>query len=127
MKGHFTYNLRNRPATLSESGYKITLDYDASSMRRHTVINYGNTLVKKKTRISDLYELETTPTPSRRLDYINAEGGLVAVHVSNGSADSLYYVLTDRLGSWEKVMDDFKNTVQQTHFDPWYGYLRWYN
>ena len=32
---------------------------------------------------------------------------------------SLYYVLTDHLGSWEKVLDENKNTVQQTHFDPW--------
>ncbi len=31
----------------------------------------------------------------------------------------LYYVLTDHLGSWNKVMDENKNIVQQTHFDPW--------
>ena len=70
-------------------------------------------------RVSNQYEVEATPTSSRSLDYIYAEGSLVALHVANGSADSLYYVLTDRLGSWETVMDDFKNTVQQTHFDPW--------
>ena len=29
------------------------------------------------------------------------------------------YVLTDHLGSWEKVLDEGRNTVQQTHFDPW--------
>ena len=35
------------------------------------------------------------------------------------TTNSLYYVLTDHLGSWEKVLDENKNTVQQTHFDPW--------
>ena len=80
-----TYNLRNRPATLSENGYNIALDYDASGMRRHTVVTNGQTLVKEKTRISDLYELETTPTTSRRLDYIYAEGRVVAVHVDENS------------------------------------------
>ena len=64
MKGHFTYNLLNRPATLSENGYCVTLDYDAFGKRRHTVITNGQTLVKEKTRISDLYELEATPTRS---------------------------------------------------------------
>ena len=33
--------------------------------------------------------------------------------------DSFYYPLTDHLGSWNKVMDEDKNIVQQTHFDPW--------
>ena len=28
-------------------------------------------------------------------------------------------MLTDRLGSWEIVMDQAKNAVQCTHFDPW--------
>ena len=40
-------------------------------------------------------------------------------YVSNGNADSLFCVLTDHLGSWEKVMDWDRNTAQQTHFDPW--------
>ena len=53
------------------------------------------------------------------LDYIYAEGNIVAVRVYENGAGSLYYVLTDHLGSWEKVLDEAKNTVQQTHFDPW--------
>lgn len=56
---------------------------------------------------------------TRSLDYIFAGDRVVAVHVRNGSADSLYYVLTDHLGSWEKVLDEGRNTIQQTHFDPW--------
>ncbi len=114
-----TYNLRNRPETIYKDGYNIALDYDASGMRRHTVITNGQTLVKEKTWVSDLYELEATPTTSRRLDYIYAEGKVVAMHVNEGGHESLYYVLTDHLGSWEKVLDENKNTVQQTHFDPW--------
>ena len=83
------------------------------------MITNGQALVKEKTRISDLYELDATPTTSRRLDYIYAEGQVVAVHVNEGGYENLYYVLTDHLGSWEKVLDGNKNTVQQTHFDPW--------
>ncbi len=71
------------------------------------------------TRVSELYEKEVTSLATRHLDYIYAEGCVVALHVKNGNADSLYYVLTDHLGSWNKVMDEDKNIVQQTHFDPW--------
>ena len=78
-----TYNLRNRPETLYENGYNVTLDYDASGMRRHTQITNGQTLVREKTRISDFYEEESTQSRSRRLDYIYAEGRVVAVRVGD--------------------------------------------
>lgn len=45
---------------------------------RNTTITAGNTLVREKTRISNLHELETTPSTSRRLDYVYAEGRIVA-------------------------------------------------
>ncbi|MBO6026417.1 MAG: hypothetical protein J6P73_04145 [Bacteroidales bacterium] len=99
--------------------YHITFDYDASGVRRHTRINYNNSLVKEKTRVSDLYETDEDLANGRRLDYIYAEGRIVAVHVNEGVTESLYYPLTDHLGSWEKVLDENKTTVQQTHFSPW--------
>lgn len=114
-----TYNLRNRPSVIAENGYSITLDYDAAGMRRHSYFRHGNSNLKSRARISDVHEVEVAPGLNRRLDYIYAEGQLVAVHVKRGSVDSLYYVMTDHLGSWNKVMDESKNIVQQTHFDPW--------
>ena len=114
-----TYNLRNRPENLYMNGYNVTLDYDASGMRRHTLVTNGQTFVKEKTRISDFYEEENTPLRTQVLDYIYAEGKVVAVRVGDGHNGSLYYVLTDHLGSWEKVLDEDKTVVQQTHFDPW--------
>lgn len=114
-----TYNLRNRPSVIAENGYSITLDYDAAGMRRHSYFRHGNSNLKSRARISDVHEVEIAPGLNRRLDYIYAEGQLVAVHVKRGSVDSLYYVMTDHLGSWNKVIDESKNIVQQTHFDPW--------
>jgi RHS repeat-associated protein len=114
-----TYNLRNKPTAIAENGYRITLDYDAAGMRRHTRYYQGNTMQKATAKISDVYEFELGSGAQRKLDYIYAEGQLVAVHVKRGIVDSLYYVMTDHLGSWNKVMDEDKNIVQQTHFDPW--------
>ena len=114
-----TYNLMNRPSTLTENAYSIHIDYDSEGERRHTEFFNGNNLVKEKNRISDLYEEESTSTTARRLDYIYAEGRTVAVRVTENGFSYFYYVMTDHLGSWNKVIDDHKTIVQQTHFDPW--------
>ena len=122
------YNLRNLPSSISGDNYSITFDYGADGMRRHTRFLYNNSLQKTVTHISKLYEIETAGSVVRNLDYIYAEGRIVALHVRNGVADSLYYILTDHLGSWNKVMDQNKAIVQQTHFDPWgnrMDYTRW--
>ena len=67
--------------------------------------------------MSDYLINANTSFASRRLDYVYAEGRIVAVRVYENGTGSLCYVLTDHLGSWEKVLDQSKNTVQQTHFD----------
>ena len=45
----------------------------------------------------------------------------MALHVHNttANADSLYYVQTDLLGSWDRIVDGNRNVVQSSHFDPW--------
>ena len=57
-----------------------------------------------------------TSTATHNPDYIRAGGDIVAILMRNGSADSLYYLLTDHLGNWEKVMDEGKNTGHE-HYD----------
>ena len=113
------YGLRNLPTALAEGSSSVTIDYDADGMRRHTRFFQGNTLERSVTRISGIHEVETRGSATRKIDYIHADGRVVAVHVRNGNADSLYYVISDHLGSWNMVTDGAKNTVQSTHFDPW--------
>lgn len=45
----------------------------------------------------------------------------MALHVHNitANADSLYYVQTDLLGSWDRIVNGSKQVVQSSHFDPW--------
>ena len=112
--------MRNRVGSIEENGYKLTFDYDAFGMRRHTYYWQNDSRYKGKARISDFYEVENKMSGGiRKLDYIYADGRIVAVNVRRSTTDSLYYVMTDHLGSWNKVMDENKNIVQETHFDPW--------
>ena len=122
------YGLWNRPTSITENNHGITFDYGADGMRRNTRLYNGNNFQKKYTRISDLHEVEYLGHATRKLDYIYAEGNVVAVHVRNANHDSLYYILTDHLGSWNMVMDQNKTIVQKSHFDPWgnrMDYTRW--
>lgn len=45
----------------------------------------------------------------------------MALHVHNitTNADSFYYVQTDLLGSWDRIVNGSKQVVQSSHFDPW--------
>ena len=41
------------------------------------------------------------------------------VHNTTANADSLYYVQTDLLGSWDRIVNGNRQVVQRSHFDPW--------
>lgn len=116
-----TYNSRNRAATISECNRQLELSYGEGLQREKTVFSVGGNMVKTALYPSKDCEYEKTPTYSRYIDYIFADGKVVALHVHNTTvnADSMYYVQTDMLGSWERVVNASKGVVQSSHFDPW--------
>ena len=114
-----SYGLRNRPVSVSEGSHTVRIDYAADGQRRRTDFLLGGLVQRGVTRVSNLHEVETSGGVTRRLDYVWFDGRVVAVHVANGDADSLYYVLPDHLGSWDMVLDQDGAVAQSTHFDPW--------
>ena len=115
-----TYNNRNRPTTISEGGWNVSLGYGVSDTRNLMYLRQGNASKKVKAYPSHNHEHEIRPSGGHRyLDYIYSDNGIVAIHVKRSSSDSLYYVFTDHLGSYNIIIDEDKNIVQQSHFDPW--------
>jgi len=114
-----TYNSRNRPASISQDGWQLQLAYDDGLQRESAVLSHNSAHIETIHYISDDCERDTKFLGSRYLDYIHAGGRIVAIHVKNGTTDSIYYVQTDLLGSWEKIVDNNRNVVQSSHFDPW--------
>ena len=116
-----TYNSRNRPATISENGWSLELSYGSGLQREKSILKNGNSIVNTTYFISKDCELEITSSSSRYIDYIYADGRIVALHVYNITAntDSIYYIQTDLLGSWDRIVDGSKQVVQSSHFDPW--------
>ncbi len=116
-----TYNSRNRPATISENGWSLELSYDDGLQREKSVLSHGDTVKNTTFFISKDCEREINPAFSRYIDYIYADGRIVALHVYNttANADSLYFVQTDLLGSWDRIVNSGRSVVQNSHFDPW--------
>ena len=116
-----TYNSRNRAATISEANRQLELSYGDELLREKTVFSISGNMTKTVFSPSKYCEYEKTPSYSRYIDYIYADGKPVALHVHNitADADSMYYIQTDMLGSWEKVVNASKGVVQSCHFDPW--------
>lgn len=116
-----TYNSRNRAATISENGWTMELSYGGGLQREKSVLRNGNTPICTTYFISKDCEYEIKSTYSRYINYIYAEGKIVALHVHNitANADSLYYVQTDLLGSWDRIVNGSRQVVQSSHFDPW--------
>lgn len=113
------YNSRNRPSSISEDGYNLLLDYGDRLQREKTTIRFNNNTLSTVYHIGDECDLEVTAGGARYVDCIRADGRVVALHVKNGTADSIYYVHTDLLGSWERIVADDRSVVQASHFDPW--------
>ena len=90
-----TYNSRNRPATISADGWSLELSYGSGLQREKTVLKQGNSIKRTTYHISKDCELDILPacTCSRYMDYIFADGKIVAIHVHNtaANADSMYY------------------------------------
>ena len=116
-----TWGSRNRATSISEDGWNLDIGYGIGLQREKSVLRHGSTTVRTTHYISGDSEREITASGSRYIDYIYADGRIVALHVHNTAAnsDSLYYVQTDLLGSWDRIVDENRNVVQASHFDPW--------
>ena len=123
LSGHcsVTYNQHNRPSSIYDNGHVIRFEYDINDKRHKSVFSYNGNDILTVYKIGRDYEYELTPSTSRHLEYIYADGRPVAIHVSdeNTLEDTIYYVQTDLLGSWERITDESRAIVQASHFDPW--------
>ena len=62
---------------------------------------------------------ETIGSNVRQLHYIAGGDGLAAIYVLNNSVDTMYYVHTDHLGSYNVVTNQSGSVVQNYSFDAW--------
>ncbi len=88
--------------------------YDADGVRVKGVVNGVATVY-----VGDLYEEQKQGGVTTKKKYLLFNGRPVAVEVRNGSSTSLYYLLTDHLGSTSLVLDQNGAKVGEVRYKAW--------
>ena len=116
-----TYNKFNRPASISEGDYTLSLTCQSSPTLDLAILKKNGTAVCSTLYISRISECEKTAYNTRYIDYIYAGDIPVAIHVKNNflQTDSIYYVQTDLLGSWERIVDADKQVTLKSDVSSW--------
>ena len=120
-----TYNAFNQPTQIVEGEYRLELFYGANQQRNKTMLYHNNTLVATRYYISKRYEEEHNYLTNtiRRYYYVYGDNGAVALNIrtqiGSSSADTMYYIHSDHLGSYNAITNASAKVVQRNHFDVW--------
>jgi RHS repeat-associated protein len=99
---------------------KLYLNYGTDEQRVKTVYTVDNDTIKTKFFALGSYEKEIDQNNNvKELYYISGPSGIVAVLQRSNSQDSIFYVYTDHLGSWDVVTDLNGAIRDRYNFDAW--------
>ncbi len=104
---------------ISEEDKSLSFYYGHDQQRIRTIAKINGEPTKTTTFVNSFYEEETTGNTTRQLHYIRAGGKLIGIHVKTGETDNMYYVYTDRLGSYHVITDETGSELERLSFDPW--------
>src|SRR5690606_1316704 len=103
-----------------EGSYRLEITYGPDQARKITRLYNNNVLVKTKYYAGGNYEVEIDAAGNeRKLHYIYGGDGLAAIFVKTNTAQNLYYIHKDHLGSFTAVTDGNGAKVEETSYDPW--------
>jgi RHS repeat-associated protein len=128
-----TYNYFNQPIQIEEGDYRIELFYGADQQRNKAVRYKNGTKENTHYYINKYYEKEIDHSTgvTRHYSYIYGDHGVVALHITtqsaSGTADSIYYIHTDHLGSYCALTNASGKVVQRNIFDPWGNFYSFNN
>jgi RHS repeat-associated protein len=99
---------------------KLYLTYGPDEQRIKTLYMVNNDTVKLKYFALGNYEKEIDSVGNiRELYYISSPNGLVAILQRKNNQDSLFYIHTDYLGSFDVVTTSSGSVRERYNFDPW--------
>lgn len=96
------------------------LQYTYDENRQRTIAKfYQNGTIQKTTHYLGNFEKGIFGSNTRQLHYIAGGDGLAAIYVINAGVDTMYYVHTDHLGSYDVITNQSGAVVQNYSFDAW--------
>ncbi|MBI4648408.1 MAG: hypothetical protein HY738_17950, partial [Bacteroidia bacterium] len=114
-----TYNSFNKVSTITEGQYELQILYGSDKYRNKTVLKQNGSDIN--TRIfAGNYEKEILEDGTvKEYHYINGPAGLIAVYIKVNGNGTLYYTVTDHLGSILQILGQNGNLIEETNYDPW--------
>ncbi len=106
-----------------EYEHKLEFRYGPENNRKKTVLYQDDQPVR--TRIfAGNYEKEINLMNGnvKEFNYISGPNGLIAVYIVMNGTGTLYYTVTDHLGSIIQLIDKEGNLIEETNYSPWGRY-----
>lgn len=108
---------------ITEGQYSLTFSYGPDEERIKTVLKKGTETILTKYFIGDNFEIEIYHKENNRkreLSYIYTDFCVIInVRDSRYTNDSMFYVFTDHLGSFDKITNQNGAVVETQSFDVW--------
>jgi RHS repeat-associated protein len=119
-----SYNCFNKVATISDTltgGIPLTLDFTYGlSNQRIKMVQTRNSTIERVKYFNGDYEEDSTSAGVKKYHYIQGGNGLTAIFVKSGSDnDTMYYVLSDHLGSLTTIVNAETSVVENYSFNAW--------
>ncbi len=114
-----TYNATGKVSRIVEDGLRLDLYYDTEGQRCRSVWRDTPTHISKTIRYYDNLDMITADGVSTMIQYL--DGGVVYIKEKNAdqSTACLYHAVTDRLGSYTKVLKGNGTAVFKASYDEW--------
>ncbi len=115
-----SYTAFNKPASITEGNYMLTLQYGSNHERVYqSKVNIA-TAARQQTRFfTPLYEVVEDEGKQKLIHYLSAPSGLYAIFtIENGNNGRMNYVLKDHQGSLAALVNE-KGSAEYFSFDAW--------
>lgn len=113
-----TYTDFDKVETVSMDENTLQFVYGHDHHRRY-MTETVDSVTRSKTYIGNCEFVQSATEGNYALTYLYGPSGIYAVAKKVGNSETLYYIHTDHLGSWDVVTDRNKNILQQYYFDAW--------
>ncbi len=113
-----TYTDFDKVKTVSMNGNTLQFVYGHDHHRRY-MTETVDSVTRSKTYIGNCEFVQSATEGNHALTYLYGPSGIYAVAKKVGDNETLYYVHTDHLGSWNVVTDRYRRIVHQYYFDAW--------
>lgn len=117
-----TYTDFDKVETVSMDGNTLQFAYGHDHHRRH-MTETVDSVTRSKTYIGNCEFVQSATDGEYSLTYLYGGDGIFAVVKKVGNNETIRYVHTDHLGSWNVITDRYGRLVQEYGFDAW-GNLR---